>query len=119
MNTSYKLGRQGEARAAVFLKQKNYRIVEKNYRHRKAKVDIIALKDNLLIAVEIKTRSTGFFGAPETFLKRQQQQRIVEAIDFYVKENQLGVEVRFDIVSLIKVGNGSEIKHLKNVFYHF
>jgi len=40
--------------------------------------------------VEIKTRSTGFFGAPETFLKRQQQQRIVEAIDFYVKENQLG-----------------------------
>ena len=85
MNTSYKLGRQGEARAAAFLKQKNYR-------HRKAEVDIIALKDNLLIAVEIKTRSTGFFGAPETFLKRQQQQRIVEAIDFYVKENQLGVE---------------------------
>jgi putative endonuclease len=53
--------------------------------------------------VEIKTRSTGFFEAPEKFLKRQQ--RIVEAIDFYVKENQLGVEVRFDIVSLIKVGN--------------
>jgi Holliday junction resolvase-like predicted endonuclease len=48
MNTSYKLGRQGEARAAVFLKQKNCR-------HRKAEVDIIALKDNLLIAVEIKT----------------------------------------------------------------
>jgi putative endonuclease len=119
MNTSFKLGRQGEARAAAFLKQKKYRILEKNYRHRKAEVDLIALKDNLLIAVEIKTRSTGFFGAPETFLKRQQQQRIVEAIDFYVKENQLGVEVRFDIVSLIKVGNGFEIKHLKNAFYHF
>ena len=83
MNTSYKMGSQGEARAAAFLKQKNYR-------HRKAEVDIIALKDNLLIAVEIKTRSTGFFEAPETFLKQQQQQRIVEAIDFYVKENQLG-----------------------------
>ena len=63
MNTSYKLGRQGEARAAAFLKQKNYRILEKNYRHRKAEVDLIALNDNLLIAVEIKTRSTGFFGA--------------------------------------------------------
>ena len=95
MSTSYKLGRQGEARAAAFLKQKNYR-------HRKAEVDLIALKDNLLIAVEIKTRSTGFFGAPETFLKGQQQQRIVEAIDFYVKENQLGVEVRFDIVAVAK-----------------
>ena len=77
MNTSYKLGRQGEARAAVFLKQKNYR-------HRKAEVDIIALKDNLLIAVEIKTRSTRFFGAPETFLKRQKQQHIAEAIDFFM-----------------------------------
>tara|TARA_Y100000385_G_scaffold60599_1_gene59098 strand:- start:643 stop:837 length:195 start_codon:yes stop_codon:yes gene_type:complete len=64
MNASYKLGRQGEARAAAFLKQKNYR-------HRKAEVDIIAHKDNLLIAVEIKTLSTGLFRAPETFLKRQ------------------------------------------------
>ena len=53
MNTSYKLGRQGEARSTAFLNLKNYR-------HRKAKIDIIALKDNLLIAVEIKTRSTGF-----------------------------------------------------------
>lgn len=86
MNTSYKLGRQGEALAAAFLVQKKYRIIERNYRHGRAEVDLIAIKDDFLVVVEIKTRSTAFFGAPETFLKHQQQQRIVEAINYYVKK---------------------------------
>lgn len=119
MNTSYKLGRQGEALAAAFLEQKKYRIIERNYRHGRAEVDLIAIKDVFLVVVEIKTRSTAFFGAPETFLKHQQQQRIVEAIDYYVKKNQLKLEVRFDIISLLKAAGGFEIKHLKNAFYHF
>ncbi|MEC8324431.1 MAG: hypothetical protein VXZ57_07185 [Bacteroidota bacterium] len=37
----------------------------------------------------------------QIFLKHQQQ-RIVEAIDYYVKKNQLKLEVRFDIISLLK-----------------
>ncbi len=89
MNTSYKLGRQGEALAAAFLEQKKYRIIERNYRHGRAEVDLIAIKDDFLVVVEIKTRSTAFFGAPETFLKHQQQQRIVEAIDYYVKKKSI------------------------------
>ena len=86
MNTLYKLGRQGEALAAAFLEQKKYWIIERNYRHGRAEVDLIAIKDDFLVVVEIKTRCTAFFGAPETFLKHQQQQRIVEAIDYYVKK---------------------------------
>ena len=68
MNISHKLGRQGEALAAAFLEQKKYRIIERNYRHVRADVDLIAIKDNFLVVVEIKTRSKAFFGAPETFL---------------------------------------------------
>ncbi|MGC6524042.1 MAG: YraN family protein [Flavobacteriaceae bacterium] len=54
-----------------------YHILERNYRYLKAEVDIIAIKNNSLVAIEIKTRSSDLFGAPETFLKPQQQQRIV------------------------------------------
>ena len=68
MNSSYKLGGQGEALAAAFLWQKKYQIIERNYRHGRAEVKLIAIKDNFLVVVEIKTISTAFFGASETFL---------------------------------------------------
>lgn len=48
MRTSYELGRKGEAEAAAILAQKNYRILEKNYRYRKAEVDLIVQKKTLL-----------------------------------------------------------------------
>lgn len=119
MSNSYQLGRKGEAEAARFLTQNNYTILEKNYRYRKAEVDLIVQKNNTLIAVEIKTRSTDFFGHPALFLKPKQQQRIVEAINYYVQQNNLDVEVRFDVISVVKKKGSFEIQHLKNAFYHF
>ena len=119
MSTNYQLGRQGEAAAAKFLTTNGYQILERNYRYLKAEVDIIAKKNNSLVAIEIKTRSSDFFGAPETFLKPQQQQRIVGAIDHYVKQNKLDVDVRFDIISILKKGHKLSINHIPNAFYHF
>lgn len=119
MTSKHQLGRQGEAAAAAFLIQNGHQILEQNYRYLKAEVDVIALKKNCLIAVEIKTRSSDFFGAPESFLKPKQQQRIVTAIDYFVKQNNLNVEVRFDVISVLKKGGNFQIKHIKNAFYHF
>jgi len=61
MSTNYQLGRQGEAAAAKFLTTNGYQILERNYRY-KAEVDIIAINNNSLLANEIKTRSSDFFG---------------------------------------------------------
>lgn len=64
MRTSYELGRKGEAEAAAILAQKNYRILEKNYRYRKAEVDLIVQKKNTLVAVEIKPLFAGKTASP-------------------------------------------------------
>ena len=113
------LGKKGEEFAIDFLVKAGYKILEKNYRYRKAEVDLIVQKNKTLIAVEIKTRSSDFFGNPALFLKTKQQQRIVEAINYYVKHNNLDVEVRFDVISIVKKKGRFEIQHLKNAFYHF
>ena len=47
MSESYQLGRKGEAEAARFLIQNNYKILEKNYRYRKAEVDLIVQKNKV------------------------------------------------------------------------
>lgn len=113
------LGKKGEQLAVDFLLDKGYHIVERNYRFDKAEVDIIAQKNQTLSIVEVKTRSTSDFGDPQDFLKPKQIQRIVKAVDEYVLVNKLEVDVRFDIIAIIKENKGFSIEHLENAFYHF
>ena len=113
------LGKKGEQLAVDYLIKKGYTIEERNYRFQKAEVDIIAkLKDTLAI-VEVKTRSTADFGNPQDFVKPKQIQRLVKAVDEYVTANKLDVEVRFDIIAIVKEGKGFNIEHLVDAFYHF
>ena len=113
------LGKKGEQLAVDFLIENDYTIVERNYRYEKAEVDIIAQKENVLAIVEVKTRSTLDFGNPQDFVKPKQIKNLVKAVDHYVIENDLDVEVRFDIIAIVKEKGNYIIEHLENAFYHF
>jgi putative endonuclease len=113
------LGKKGEQLAVDFLLENNYEIVERNYRFEKAEVDIIAKNNGFLAIVEVKTRSTADFGDPQDFVKPKQIKNLVKAVDEYVTVNDLDVEVRFDIIAIIKEKDGYNIEHLENAFYHF
>ena len=113
------LGKKGEQLAVDYLLQQGYAIVERNYRFQKAEVDIIARKGDTLAIIEVKTRSTVDFGNPQDFVKPKQIQRLVKAVDEYVNVNNLDVEVRFDIIAIVKEGKSFNIEHLENAFYHF
>jgi putative endonuclease len=113
------LGKKGEQLAVDFLLKKGYDIIERNYRFDKAEVDIIAKQKEVLAILEVKTRSTIDFGNPQDFVKPKQIQRLVKAVDEYVNVNNLDVEVRFDIIAIVKEGKGFKIEHLENAFYHF
>lgn len=113
------LGKKGEQLAVNYLIKKGYEIVDRNYRFDKAEVDIIARKKDLLSIIEVKTRSSIDFGNPQDFVKPKQIKRLVKAVDEYVTVNGLDVEVRFDIIAIIKNGKTFDIEHLENAFYHF
>ena len=113
------LGKKGEELAVNFLVKNNYNIIEINYRFDKAEVDIIAQKENILAIVEVKTRSSTDFGNPQDFVKPKQIQRLVKAVNEYVTVNNLDVEVRFDIIAIVRTGKDFNIEHLENAFYHF
>ena len=99
------LGKKGEQLAVDFLLKKGYNIIERNYRFDKAEVDIIAQKKDILAIVEVKTRSSTNYGNPQDFVKPKQIQRLVKAVDEYVTMNHLDVEVRFDIIAIVKEGS--------------
>ncbi|MCL4135641.1 UNVERIFIED_CONTAM: hypothetical protein GTU68_042343, partial [Idotea baltica] len=95
------LGKKGEQIAIDFLLKNDYKILEKNYRYLKAEVDIIAQKKDILAVVEVKTRTSNYFGNPEEFVSPKKIKLLLSAIDYYVNERDLDVEVRFDIIAII------------------
>jgi putative endonuclease len=118
MADHHDLGREGEEMAAAYLQKKGYRILERNFRYQKAEVDILAKKDQILAAVEVKTRSSPYFGDPQDFVKKKQINLLVRAVDFFVNDKKLDVQVRFDIIAIIRNKAGMRIEHLEDAFLH-
>lgn len=113
------LGKEGEALAVDYLLKQGYRIIERNWHFKKAEIDIIAQKEDILCAVEVKTRSTDVFGDPHEFLKPKQKNLLVSAMNEYVISKDLDVEVRFDVIGIIKNNKEVKIEHLEDAFFHF
>jgi len=113
------LGKKGEKLAIDFLIENDYKILEKNYRYLKAEVDIIARKKDVLVVVEVKTRSSDYFGNPQDFITQKKIKLLISAIDYYIVQRDLDVEVRFDIIAIIHQKDKTKIEHLENAFFYF
>ncbi|MBD1261493.1 YraN family protein [Maribacter polysiphoniae] len=119
MGKHNEFGKEGEQIAVDFLIQKGYAIKYRNYRYLKAEIDIIAQKDAILAIVEVRSRSTDFVeNIAETITKRKIDLLVMGA-DHYVTEQDLDVEVRFDVITILKNNKVFKIDHLESAFYHF
>jgi len=112
-------GEEGEEIAARFLVEKGYRIREKNYRYRKAEIDIIAQKDDILAIVEVRARSTDHIIPIADTVNPKKIQLLIKGANHYVTSRGLDVEVRFDIITILKNEMDFKIEHLESAFYHF
>jgi len=112
-------GKKAEELARNFLLDNGYKILETNYRFDKAEIDIIALKNSFLSIVEVKARTNVHFGKPQDAINKKKIQLLVKAANHYVIENELDVEVRFDVISIIKENDIYYIDFIENAFYHF
>jgi len=107
----------GENIARDYLAKKGYRIVEKNYRTKVGEIDLIAEKDNILVFVEVKSRTTTSFGLPCEAVNRKKLNRIVKASHVYIKQNGYkDYQVRYDVIEVFLSGD-VRINHIENVLY--
>lgn len=112
------LGMKGEEAAARFLYHRGYEILERNWTCFAGEAGIIAKDDDMLVFVEVKTRrdaSKGFPREEATKSKRERYEKIALA---YISEyGEIGLGVRFDVVSIVVVGDGKAlIRHHINAF---
>ena len=94
-------GKDGEDIAVGLLKQRGYRIVCQNWRHKHLEVDIIAQDGDILVFVEVKTRSYATFGMPYEAVDHVKQAKLTRAANHYIAAHHYGGEIRFDVVSIL------------------
>jgi putative endonuclease len=110
-------GSDGENAAADYLTENGYEVVERNYRYKRAEIDIIVRKKNWLVFVEVKTRSNSDYGFPEEFVDKEKVKNIFLAAEEYMYRINWPGNVRYDIVAILGTGFDREIRHFEDAFY--
>lgn len=116
MNLNKKHGERGEAIAADFLTGKGYSVIKRNYRYKRAEIDLIAQKNDILIFVEVKARSSQNFGFPEEAVNEKKADMVIMAANQFIMETEWDKEIRFDIIAITFL-DVVEIVHLEDAFY--
>ena len=113
-----KSGDEGEELAARILSEKNYEIVERNYRYGHGEIDIIARDGETLVFIEVKTRKNLQYGMPEYAVTQTKQRQIKKIAEAYLYENNItDTDCRMDVVAILfKKGEKPYINHLINAF---
>ena len=112
------LGAYGEARAAAHLLARGYRITARNVRAGGVEMDLIVRRGRVLAFVEVKTRRTRAFGAPEESVDARKRARLIRGAAAWLREHRVGAaQVRFDvIVCEIDPQKGWRVRHLEGAF---
>lgn len=111
------LGAKGELLATHLLRKKGYSILAQNWRSGKNELDIVAKTGETLAFVEVKTRSTDFFGDPIEAVSPSKQKRIIQAANDYLEQHQLNLEARFDIISIVSNSKETHVEHIEDAFF--
>jgi putative endonuclease len=94
-------GNAGERIAASYLKEKGYRVLERNYRTIFGEIDIVARLGAMIVFVEVKTRATSSLGPPYLSVTGIKQAHMIKNALFYLKTHKLtDANWRIDIVSV-------------------
>lgn len=113
-NKNRSLGTAFEQKAAEFLKEKGYQILEANFRSRYGEIDLVAKQGKYLVFAEVKYRKDGKGGHPLEAVDRFKQRRICKTAEYYRFRHGYGEETpcRFDVIGIL----GTEIIHVEHAF---
>jgi putative endonuclease len=118
---SQDLGSRGERVAERFLRKSGYKILMRNYVPRRGgEVDLVCRVRGRreLVFVEVKTRSSEEFGAPQHAVNWRKRQRLIQAANEWLELlDKPDVTARFDIVEVLSVGARWEVRHLVDAFF--
>ena len=94
-------GATGEELAVAYLQERNYSILERNWRCKHFEIDIIATHQNILFFVEVKTRNSLIFGFPEESISKIKMKRLQLAATVYHFNHPTFKRIQFNVIAIV------------------
>ncbi len=107
-----KLGKKGENLAAKYLKKQGYKILKRNFKNPFGEIDIIAMIEDTVAFVEVKTRLSDIYGVPSEAVTRSKCRKYVQGAKFYFAERNVNCNIRFDVIEVFD----GKINHIISAF---
>lgn len=118
MSKQQEVGNQGEKLAAEYLEHKGYSILALNWRFKRAEVDIVAQTGDIIVFVEVKTRTYNLYGPPDLAVNHKKEALLTSAAHAWIEEHEYDGEIRFDVISiLLDKFKMPKIDHLEDAFF--
>ena len=118
MNHNQKIGSFGESLAKKYLEERGYEIVDMNAKAGFKEIDIIAILDNDLIFVEVKTRTSSAFGEASDAILGKKLKNFQKAISLYLGKTKINYrEIRADFIAIDidKASKSAKVQHFKDI----
>ena len=99
------IGRKGEDLACIFLNEKGFEIIKRNYRfQRDGEIDIVVKKDNLIVFVEVKSRNTPDYGGALYSISNRKKRTLRKIASHFLSAHpqyhSKNFIYRFDLISI-------------------
>lgn len=111
------LGAKGEMLAARYLLDKGYAVHHYNWRSGHKEIDIIAQERDVLVFVEVKSRTSEQYGSAADAVTTEKINRLLSAAEAYVHRNRVDLKFRFDVITVIGDCEPYRIEHIEDAFY--
>lgn len=118
MQISNPTAKLGEEIATNYLKNKDYKIIDRNFRKGYGEIDIVSIHQNILVFIEVKTRTTDLFGGAKESITRSKIHTLTNTAQFYkLTHKNLPEALRIDAI-LIDLNTNNEVlnfQHIENI----
>jgi putative endonuclease len=111
------IGDSGEQIAADYITNLGYKILHRNWHFGHDELDIVARDGDELVIVEVKSRTGEEFEHPSEALSNKKIKHIVEAAEAYIQTYDVEEDTRFDLITIIFLGENYILEHFKEAFY--
>ncbi len=118
-NLNKNIGNYAEKLASDYLIQNHFSIIARNFRNRLGEIDIICIKSEILIIVEVKGRYSLNYGYPKEAVNYTKQKSLIKVASSYINYKHLyNFNVRFDVIEIFFNNDNSlyKINHIEDAF---
>ena len=118
MLNKIELGKLGQEAAEVFLINKGFSVLERNFRGANGEIDLIVNDNEYIVFTEVKCRSGLQYGYPRESVNNAKQRHIKKTAMFYIVKHKLTEQdFRFDVLEVYNDNGQFHVEHIENAFW--